>query len=253
VSQSDRQSDVDTGHGDDATRQRRVVLFDMDGVLVEGRGTDAVVHDRALDDALAAWDLDPDAETRALLSGYEYDTDFARGCARLGVDPVAFYGLREQHGARRATDRLDAGSRTPYADVQVLAELAERYALGLVSNNYDAVVQFVVDHHGLDAFDHWRGRDPGVRGFYRRKPDPHHLLEAMEALDGTAGIYVGDRETDVLAATRAGLDAAFVRRPYNEADDLAVTPAIETDSLTDLAEQLRDYRWPSRTSHVDGQ
>ncbi|MFC7138006.1 hypothetical protein ACFQRB_19200 [Halobaculum litoreum] len=81
----------------DAEPTYRVVLFDMDGVLVEGRGADASVHDRALDDALADRELDVDAETRALLSGYEYDTDFATGCRRLGIDPVEFYGLREQY------------------------------------------------------------------------------------------------------------------------------------------------------------
>jgi HAD superfamily hydrolase (TIGR01549 family) len=252
VNAPDGHSRADTGPSDDSEAPRRVVLFDMDGVLIEGRGTDAAVHDRALEDALAERALDPDAETRALLSGYEYDTDFALGCARLGVDPVEFYDLRERYSAQRAIDRLDAGSRTPYADVDVLVDLADRYSLGLVSNNYDAVVRFVVERHGLDAFDHFRGRSPGVRGFYRRKPDPHYLLDAMEAMGGTEGLYVGDRGTDVLAATRAGLDAAFVRRSHNEAADPPVSPAIETDSLSDLADQLRDYRWPARTLHVDG-
>ncbi|MFC7138007.1 HAD family hydrolase [Halobaculum litoreum] len=62
----------------------------------------------------------------------------------------------------------------------MLADLADRYDLGLVSNNYDSVVRFVVEHHGLDAFDLVRGRAPGVRGFYRRKPDPQALLKSSE-------------------------------------------------------------------------
>lgn len=238
---SDRQSDPE---GTDP--ERHVVLFDMDGVLIEGRGTDGVVHELALDDALADRGLDPDAETRALLSGYEYDTDFTLGCRRLGIDPVAFYGLREQYSEQRAIDRLDAGSRTPYADVRVLDDIASHYTVGLVSNNYDAVVEFVVDRHALDVFEHYRGRDPGVRGFYRRKPDPHYLLDAMEALGAAGGLYVGDRRTDVLAATRAGLDAAFVERPHNDAATLPVEPAIRADSLSDLAAQLRGGRWPFR-------
>jgi HAD superfamily hydrolase (TIGR01549 family) len=235
---------------DHADSRRPVVLFDMDGVLIEGRGTDGVVHELALDDALADRGLDPDAETRALLSGYEYDSDFALGCTRLGIDPVAFYGLREQYSAQRAIDRLDAGSRTPYSDVSVLADLAAQYTLGLVSNNYDAVVEFVADRHALDVFDHLGGRDPGVRGFYRRKPDPHYLLDALDALGATDGLYVGDRATDVLAATRAGLDAVFVERPHNDDEDLPVSPTLVVDSLTDLADRLDDGGWPSGSARA---
>lgn len=247
MTQQDRHSRADGGP--DAAGER-VVLFDMDGVLIEGRGTDGIVHELALDDALADRGLDPDAETRALLSGYEYDTDFALGCAQLGVDPVGFYDEREQYSVQHSIDRLDADSRTPYADVDALDDIASRFTVGLVSNNYDAVVEFVVDRHGFDAFDHHRGRAPGVRGFYRRKPDPHYLLDALEALGATDGLYVGDRGTDVLAATRAGLDAAFVERPHADGERLPVDPEIRVDSLSALAEHLRDGRWPSRPART---
>jgi len=216
---------------------RVAVLFDMDGVLLAGRGTDASVHEHALEDALADRGLDPDPETRALLAGHEYDVDFVRGCRRLGVDPVAFYGRRERYGEQRAIDRLAAGSRTLH-DVSVLADLAERHPVGVVSNNYQAVVRFVVDHHRLDAVDHVRGRATGVEGFYNRKPNPHYLLEAISELGADGGIYVGDRGTDVLAATRAGLDAAFVERPHNADATLPVEPAMRVGSLSELADRL---------------
>jgi HAD superfamily hydrolase (TIGR01549 family) len=224
---------TDTGRPD--TDDERALLFDMDGVILEGHGTDAIVHDHALDDALDERGLSVDAETRGLLEGYEYDTDFAVGCERLGVDPIELFELREQYGARRAIDRLAAGSRELYADVDVLPELAERYELGLISNNYDSVVEFVVDHHGIDVFSHVRGRDTGVRGFYRRKPDPHYLLEAVGTLGATDGLYVGDRATDVVAATRAGLDAVFVRRSHNSDVPLPNDAVAEIESLTELA------------------
>ncbi|MFC6973559.1 HAD family hydrolase [Halomicroarcula sp. GCM10025709] len=237
---SDQRPATEAGENGAAKTDRPVVLFDMDGVFLEGRGTDDAVHERALDDALAERGLDVDPDIRALLSGHEYDTDFALGCRRLGVDPVALYERRERYSTQRAIDSLDAGSRTPYDDVEVLTDLADQYPLGVVSNNYDDVVRFVVDRYGIDVFDHVRGRATGVTGFYRRKPDPHYLLDAMDALDGSGGIYVGDRGTDVLAATRAGLDAAFVTRPHNEGAELPVSPAIEADSLTDLVDKLLD-------------
>lgn len=218
---------------------RRLLLFDMDGVVIEGHGTDPAVHDHALEDAIAEADLAVDSETRSLLAGYEYDTDFVRGCKRLGIDPVEFYGRRERHSASRAIERLKSGHRTPYPDSDALDELADDCNLGLVSNNYDAVTTFVVDHYGLDAFDYVCGREPGVSGFYRRKPDPHYLLTGRDALGGVGGIYVGDRATDVLAATRAGLNAVFVRRAHNSDVSLPHEPVAEIESLTELPTLLR--------------
>lgn len=216
----------------------RVLLFDMDGIILEGHGTDEVVHERALDDALAERDLTVDAETRTLLEGYEYDTDFALGCKRLGVDPCRLFALRERYGARRAIDRLKRGTRGLYPDVSSLVDLATQYELGVVSNNYDSVVKFVVTHHELDIFSHIQGRDTGVTGFYQRKPNPHYLLEAVAALESTEGIYVGDRSTDVVAATRAGLDAVFVRRAHNDDVTVPIDSAIEVDSLAELSDHL---------------
>jgi HAD superfamily hydrolase (TIGR01549 family) len=218
--------------------RRPLLLFDMDGVLLEGRGTDSVVHERALDDALAERGLDVDPETRSLLSGHEYDVDFVCGCRRLGVDPVELYGVRERHSARRVVDRIESEDRTPYADVDAIRALEERFTLGVVSNNYDEVVRFVTDHYGWDAFSYVRGRDPGVRGFHRRKPDPHYLLEAVETLDTDTGFYVGDRGTDLTAAARAGLEAVFVRRSHTTGEPLPFEPTLAVDSLRGLATRL---------------
>ncbi|MFC7138009.1 HAD hydrolase-like protein [Halobaculum litoreum] len=42
-------------------------------------------------------------------------------------------------------------------------------------------------------------------------------MDAVDSVDEEArhGLYVGDRATDVVAASRAGLDAAFVERAHN--------------------------------------
>lgn len=230
---------VPASHLDMDWTDRQLLLFDMDGVVLEGHGTDPAVHDRALEDAIADADLAVDDETRSLLAGYEYDTDFVHGCQRLGIDPVEFYGRRERHSASRAIERIKTGHRTPYPDSDALDELADDCNLGLVSNNYDAVTRFVVDHYRLDSFDYVCGREPGVSGFYRRKPNPHYLLAGRDALGGTGGIYVGDRATDVLAATRAGLDAVFVRRAHNRDVSLPHEPVAEIESLTELPSLLR--------------
>lgn len=224
--------------GIDASTTEYAVLFDMDGVILEGRGTDPAVHRRALNDAIAAHDLDLTPEQREGLRQYEYTDDFEQTCESLGIDPAQFFRRREQFAIDRSIARLRSGSRTPYDDIAALDHLAETHPVGLVSNNYDSTVRFVVDHFELDTFGYVRGRDPGVDGFRKRKPEPDYLDSALDALGLKHGLYVGDRETDLIAAERAGLDPVLVRREHNSGLDLSVEPAAEIDTLDSLVDLL---------------
>jgi HAD superfamily hydrolase (TIGR01549 family) len=225
-----------THNFDDGTGRRndQVVLFDMDGVILEGWGTDDAVHGRALDDVLEERDLHVTGELRRRLERYEYDERFRAACAELGVDPAALFRAREERSAKRSVARLAAGTRRLCRDVDAVGELAERVPVGLVSNNYQPTVEFVVDHFRLDAFSFARGRDLGPDGFRRRKPEPHYLNEALDALGAEGGLYVGDRATDVIAARRAGLDGVFLRRDHNAGLELDIEPAFEVESLREV-------------------
>jgi HAD superfamily hydrolase (TIGR01549 family) len=210
------------------------LLFDMDGVVLAGHGTESVVYERALGDTLDDYGLSVDDDYWAALAAHDYDDAFVAACRAVGVDPVGFFAVREAHSATRVVERIEAGVRDVYDDVDALTALADRYDLGLVSNNYHRVVTTVVGSFGLDVFSFVRGRDTGVRGFERRKPDPHYLVRALDALGVDRGLYVGDRKTDLLAAERASLDGVFVRRPHNADVSLSVEPAHEVDSLYEL-------------------
>jgi HAD superfamily hydrolase (TIGR01549 family) len=214
------------------------LLFDMDGVLIEGSGTPASIHSAALDDVLDEYGLDPDGDLYRALDEHAYTDAFADACREIGVDPVDFYAAREQRSTVRSIEHLKAGARTLCPDVDALEALAEHHDLALVSNNYDPTVAFVVDHFRLDYFEFARGRDLGVEGFSRRKPDPYYLREALDHLGVSDAIYVGDRETDVRAATRAGLDGIYLRRDHNADAELAVEPVAEIESLHQLSPLL---------------
>jgi len=206
----------------------------MDGVVLDGWGTDSAVRARALDDVLDERGLEVTGDRRRALESDAYDEGFRDACAELGVDPAGLFRAREERSATRSIERLAAGTRRLCPDVGAIDAVAERVPVGLVSNNYHPTVEFVADHFRLDAFSFVRGRDPGPEGFRRRKPDPHYLDEALDALGARGGLYVGDRATDVIAAERAGLDAVFLRREHNAALDLDVEPAAEIESLREL-------------------
>ncbi len=217
-----------------AGADRPALLLDMDGVVLSGRGTDPVVHERALADTLTDYGLTPPEPQRTALSGYEYTETFVDACRAVGVDPEPFYAAREVHSARRIADRIEAGVHGLMPDADALATLADEYELALVSNNYNRVVETVVGHHGLNVFAAVRGREPGVTGFRRRKPEPYYLRETLDRLDADAGLYVGDRETDLIAADRAGLDGVFLRREHNDWAELEAEPAAVIDSLAEV-------------------
>ena len=217
-----------------------LVLFDMDGVVLEGRGTDSVVHSRALDDVLHERGIEVEDDLRPPLETYEYTDAFVTACGTLGVDPAEFYTARERRSVKRSVERLAAGTRGLCPDAEALDRLSDHVTIGLVSNNYDPTVEFVVDYFRLDAFGFVRGRDLGPDGFSRRKPDPYYLNEALGALDATGGYYVGDRETDVIAAENAGLDSVFIRRDHNADVTLDVEPTVEINSLEELIPLVAD-------------
>ncbi|QAU13508.1 HAD family hydrolase [Halorubrum sp. BOL3-1] len=229
-----------------------VVLFDMDGVILDGWGTDDAVHARALDDVLDERDVRVTGDLRRSLETHEYDEEFRAACEEIGVDSAEFFRGREERSAKRAVARLAAGTRRLCSDVDALGELAERVPVGLVSNNYHPTVEFVVDHFRLDAFSFVRGRELGPEGFRRRKPDPHYLNEALAALDASGGLYVGDRATDMIAAERAGLDGVFLRRDHNAAIDPDADPAFEVESLRALVDIVEPDASTGETTRPDG-
>jgi len=213
------------------------ILLDMDGVILRGRQTPQWVYDRAADRAIETLGLSVTDEQRARLSSFEVE-DIERVCSGLGVDTAAFWRRREESATAISTERIERGERTVYDDVDAITALAEDRQLGMVSNNRHATVTFVAEHFGLPVAA-VRGRDPSPEGFHRRKPDPHYLTETLARLDSEAGLYVGDRASDVEAAARAGLESAYLRRPHNEEDPLPTGASYELDSLADLERILK--------------
>lgn len=214
------------------------VLFDMDGVLIEGAATPASVYEAAADDALAALDVTVDADSRTPFRQYHYDERMAGACREVGLDPATFWQTRERFATERANDRLADGARPPFPDTSALPDLP--VPLGIVSNNRTATVEFVAEHLIDARFEVALGRDPTPDGFTRRKPDSFYLDRALERMGVESALYVGDRETDIVAARSAGIDSAFIRRDHNADLRFDRPPALDVDSLVELRRQLTD-------------
>lgn len=217
------------------------LLFDMDGVLLVGPGTDSGVYRMAAHDALREVGVDPrtvSARHAATLGAVHYSPEMAAACEALGIDRDRWWRARERHASRRTNARVRSGARARYGDVAALSDLARNRRLGLVSNNRRATTAFVADFCFPGVFGTVVGREPTVSDYRRRKPEPDLIERGLTAMGEKTGLYIGDRETDVVAADRAGLDAAFLERPHNDASTLNVEPAYVVGSLYDLRDRI---------------
>ncbi len=210
------------------------VLFDSDGILVEPPAYETKVEaTRAAFSEVGVEQPDSD-HVDHIVTGVQRDR-LQEICATYDVDVDAFWDGRERLDEKFQFEQFEAGARTTYDDVSVIADLSR--PRGVVSNNHHSTIAFVLDFFDLQGlFDTYYGREMTVESLARKKPNTHYLDRALADLGTDSGLYVGDSESDVRAAHRAGLDSVFVRRPHFQSSELSVDPTYEVDSLHDVAQ-----------------
>jgi phosphoglycolate phosphatase len=213
------------------------VVFDNDGVLVEP--TDATVLRDAVRAAFAAVGVpDPDDQCVELAADHEDIERLAAIEVRTDVSLDEFWRTRERYAVEHQRAHAIDGGKPPYPDVELLSALDT--PLGVVSNNQQATVEHLLSQHGLaNLFDWVSGREPTLEGLARRKPNPYYIEAALDGLDAETTLYVGDSPKDVVAAARAGVDSAFVRRPHRRDVSLDREPTIEVGNLQELVRTVR--------------
>jgi putative hydrolase of the HAD superfamily len=199
----------------------RAVVFDLFGTLVHFRGRPdphfewmrepfAAVGDPAVFDAFRAALR---AVSTDIIAGREPEhrevasrERFARALARVGADEAAAETLSVAHMGHLA-DFTDL----PQGHADLLAGLAGRHRLGLVSNfDHAPTARTVLARHGLDR--HLAATVISA-DFGWRKPHPGIFREALTRL-GVApadALYVGDTHLDdVIGALGVGMDVAWL-------------------------------------------
>ncbi|AUX10888.1 HAD superfamily hydrolase [Halalkaliarchaeum desulfuricum] len=206
------------------------VVFDNDGVLTELTPHD-VIRD-AVRETFREFDVDPSPDAVEALVGDDADGIY-RVSDEHDIDPELLWSRREENAARAQQEAIDAGIKGVYEDVDALREFdATR---GVVSNNQHATIEYIVETFDLrDLFSVAIGRKPTLDGFRNRKPNPHYLERALSTIEANSALYVGDSNVDVVAARRAGIDVAFLRREHRNGYELQTEPTYEIESLAEL-------------------
>ncbi|WP_225334832.1 HAD family hydrolase [Halomicrobium urmianum] len=212
------------------------VVFDNDGVLIEPTEQELLVD--AVCDTFREFRVEPDREfaRRTVEESLVPEEDVRE---RYGIDPEAFWRRREANAATVQRGAIRTGEKGLYDDVDAIADLEG--PLGLVSNNQHATIEFILDHHDLaEHFDVLYGRECSIAGARKKKPECHYIERALADLGVSDALYVGDSPKDVVAAHRAGIDAAFLRREHRTGVDLPEEPDHEYEGLRELVDDLID-------------
>lgn len=154
-------------------------------------------------------------------------------CTAHDLDVDVFWEARERHDEQSQFDEFRSGVRSCYDDVTAISDLSQ--SCGVVSNNHHSTIEFVLDFFDLRSlFGTYYGREKTIESLELKKPNPYYLDQAQTELAAESALYVGDRESDLVAANRMGLDSVFVRRPHCRDMTLSITPTYEATDLHDV-------------------
>lgn len=195
------------------------LVFDLDGVLLDSeRRLDWL--ERALSETLATFDLPDTAANRARIGPGQLHR-FRRTAREFGVDPAAFWRVRNRRytaAKLAAMDRHDIG---PFPDVPLLGCLAEDHSVSILSNSPQEVVDaFMADLEGVIPFRTGIGRGSDLEALASLKPHPHMAERLRAATVENTFCYVGDRESDRAFAANAGMEYVHLVRPDGDPGDL---------------------------------
>ncbi|MEG9884899.1 MAG: phosphoglycolate phosphatase [Hyphomicrobiales bacterium] len=209
------------------------IIFDLDGTLVNTAPDLAAVLNRVLERhgraALAS-------EIVQTIIGRGAHTLLQRAFARTGApiaDDAAMETLyREFHDDY--TGNIAFHSHIFPDAIPVLETFrAREIPLGVCTNKPEKAAVALLDELGLrGVFDSLVGGDTLRVG----KPDPRPVREVLRQLraDTARAIFVGDSETDVLAARAAGLGVICVSFGYSECPVATFNPDAVIDSFAEL-------------------
>jgi phosphoglycolate phosphatase len=210
-----------------------MVVFDLDGTLIDSREDIA--------DALNAALADAGLPERSLLEvermiggGVSVLVARALGSEHVLHAPRVVAAFRE-HYARWQTRKT-----RPYPGVPaLLAQLGQAgIQCAVLTNKPEDFARAILDHLGLATwFVEIAGEAPGTA----RKPDPGLLRAVLEQARAmpAASAYVGDGAIDVATARNAGVRSIAVSWGYGSREELArAAPDRLVDSVAALADLL---------------
>ncbi|MDH1263193.1 phosphoglycolate phosphatase [Pseudomonas sp. GD03944] len=216
----------------------RLVMFDLDGTLVDSVPDLAAAVDKAL------------LTLGRPAAGVERVRDWVGNGARVLVRRALAGSLQHEQVddalAREALELFMAAYAeshtltTVYPGVPEVLDALQQggVALAIVTNKPERFVAPLLDEKGLGDYFRWI---VGGDTLPQQKPDPAALLHVLElaGIPRSQALFVGDSRNDVLAARAAGVTCVALSYGYNHGRPIAEEePALVLDDLRALLEPV---------------
>ncbi|MCF7641729.1 HAD-IA family hydrolase [Acinetobacter johnsonii] len=213
--------------------QREVLLFDLDGTLVDS-ATD--LH-RAMNMSLNALQLPTVTEAQVRVWVGKGTALFCQSTLQHltgKVDPAQQQQLLDTFLKIYNAD--PCVETQPFDGILEFLEwgLAQKKTMICVTNKPELPARAIVDHLGMA---HYFADVIGGDRFEERKPHPRQLLHCVEqyAQSKDQVLMIGDSSNDVEAARHAGIDCVVVSYGYNHGENiLDCQPQQVVDNLCEL-------------------
>ena len=217
-------------------RVTRLVIFDLDGTLIDSRRDIATATNHAL---RAVGFVELSEERIVSLVGDGARSLLARAAAVDESDP-AVDALLSAFVAHYRAHPVEQSSWIPGAHEALEALGAQGVVLALCTNKARPVAEAVIESLGIASHFTivYAGGDP-----LGKKPDPRPLLWIAEraSVSVEASVMVGDGPQDVLAARGAGMRSVGIVSGYAPQDRLlAAKPDVVLPDLWRLPALLTD-------------
>ncbi|MBG0846276.1 phosphoglycolate phosphatase [Pseudomonas chengduensis] len=212
----------------------RLVMFDLDGTLIDSVPDLAAAVDRML------------VELGRAPAGVEKVHDWVGNGARVLVRRALAGGLDHAAVGEAETEEALARFLDIYADCHNLTalypgvhELLEALStaaveLAVVTNKPERFVAPLLEQVGLGGYFRWI---IGGDTLPQQKPDPAALLQVMRlaGVEAAQSLFIGDSRNDVLAARAAAVPCIAVSYGYNHGRPIAEErPSLVVGSLAEL-------------------
>lgn len=213
------------------------VIFDMDGVILDFRGDNFKWKYNAVEMALKREGLEKDF-SRSELDAFIGDKgmqEMIKISNKYGLEPRKVWEIIAEETSKARGQMFKQGKFKLHPHVENTLELLqeEKVLLGLISNAPEIAVKETVSFFDLKHFFKFYRGITDFDDLTQRKPHPDHLVYAEAELKREPYLFVGDAESDVMAAKNAGIDSAWVNRTDSSSD---LRPDYEMSDLNGLAE-----------------
>lgn len=188
------------------------VIFDLDGTLLQSTSSDLSWMKAAVRRALEKQGLEAPDSGLMNLSGIRGSKKFAEACKEIGVDPEKLWSVVEGERMEGKKQLIESGDLELKEGAEELLQVIHEQDVkaSVISNSPDLTVDLVVGEFDLEALLHYFRGITTFGDLSHRKPDPVHIDYAMAELKCENPLYVGDSESDEVAARKEGIEEVII-------------------------------------------